>query len=371
MMIRGISVLCCALLLPVAASGANAGQTLPHTLSWEGEGHIVLVQNANQDAKRKKKQRQEQRKRAQEKKKRQQRNENAARRERQERRQRVDEQQRRQQRNKNEARRERVNRQIDRRRAATWRGRRQNIIVRERRFVTRRGGTRIIRSRRIVVVNPRYRNRYVRGRSIYYLPPRGARIAASAFVLSAAVVGAAAIHEALAAPPVVRPSRFYTVDEIIEDPEVRQMVRSVDVDTIEFASGSSEISNREMGKLQDIATAIQQVLSEQPDQIFLIEGHTDAVGGDEDNLALSEDRAASVMAVLVDEFGINEQSLQAVGYGEQYLKVETDGPARENRRVTIRNISGLIDRQKESELEASDRQRQLDEGAEIDEGQQQ
>jgi OmpA-OmpF porin, OOP family len=30
------------------------------------------------------------------------------------------------------------------------------------------------------------------------------------------------------------------------------------------------------------------------------------------------------------------------GYGEQYLRVQTDGPSRENRRVQVRNITGLM-----------------------------
>ena len=30
------------------------------------------------------------------------------------------------------------------------------------------------------------------------------------------------------------------------------------------------------------------------------------------------------------------------GYGEQHLRVPTDGPSRENRRVQVRNITGLM-----------------------------
>ena len=36
------------------------------------------------------------------------------------------------------------------------------------------------------------------------------------------------------------------------------------------------------------------------------------------------------------------ENLTSQGYGEQYLKVPTDGPERRNRRVTIRNITPLL-----------------------------
>ena len=34
------------------------------------------------------------------------------------------------------------------------------------------------------------------------------------------------------------------------------------------------------------------------------------------------------------------------GYGEQYLKVNTEGPEQQNRRVTMRNITSLLSAQK-------------------------
>ena len=36
------------------------------------------------------------------------------------------------------------------------------------------------------------------------------------------------------------------------------------------------------------------------------------------------------------------ENLTSQGYGEQYLKVPTDGPERRNRRVTVRNITPLL-----------------------------
>ena len=46
--------------------------------------------------------------------------------------------------------------------------------------------------------------------------------------------------------------------------------------------------------------------------------------------------------MLTQQFGVPAENLTSQGYGEQYLKEQTDGPSRINRRVTIRNITPLL-----------------------------
>jgi len=46
-----------------------------------------------------------------------------------------------------------------------------------------------------------------------------------------------------------------------------------------------------------------------------IEGHTDSRGGEDYNLRLSQDRAASVRAYLIDR-GVAPKRLHSVGFGE-------------------------------------------------------
>ena len=65
----------------------------------------------------------------------------------------------------------------------------------------------------------------------------------------------------------------------------------------------------------------------------MVEGHTDAVGADVDNLSLSDRRAESVAVALTEQFQVPAENLVTQGYGEQYLKVPTDGPEQANRRV--------------------------------------
>ena len=74
----------------------------------------------------------------------------------------------------------------------------------------------------------------------------------------------------------------------------------------------------------------------------MIEGHTDAVGSDVDNLSLSDRRAESVAMALTQQFNVPAENLVTQGYGEQYLKVPTQGPERANRRVTVRRITPLL-----------------------------
>jgi OOP family OmpA-OmpF porin len=59
-----------------------------------------------------------------------------------------------------------------------------------------------------------------------------------------------------------------------------------------------------------------EVLQNHPEVKLIIEGHTDDVGKDEYNQKLSERRAESVRAYLVQKFGIAEDRLTAKGYGE-------------------------------------------------------
>jgi outer membrane protein OmpA-like peptidoglycan-associated protein len=78
-------------------------------------------------------------------------------------------------------------------------------------------------------------------------------------------------------------------------------------------------------------------LESHPELAIVIEGHTDSVGEDAYNLELSERRAASVVAYLV-EHGIDAGRLQAVGKGESDSVADNATPEgrQQNRRVVVR-----------------------------------
>jgi len=277
----------------------------------------------------------------------QQRRQERAQERRQEQRQQQRRQERAQERRREQAREERRterDRRLRRETTRVVRSRDGRVVTRTRKVVDRRGNVRTIRSRRVIVREPRYRNRFRGGISVFWTPPVGVTIARDRYVVRLSAVPAPVIYETLIAPPVVKIQRRYTIEEIVDDPEIRSAVRSVDIDSINFASGEAEIPTSEYGKLAALAEAMKRIIDANPNEVFLIEGHTDAVGSDESNLELSELRAESVLIALVDEFGIPEENLETVGYGEQYLLVDTQASEPRNRRVVVRRITELVQR---------------------------
>ncbi|TIL46881.1 OmpA family protein [Mesorhizobium sp.] len=143
-------------------------------------------------------------------------------------------------------------------------------------------------------------------------------------------------------PPVERVQRLYSIDEVKRSARVRDIARRIDLDTLNFEFGSASIPETEVQKLEGVASAMEKLLEKNPAETFLIEGHTDAVGRPEANLALSDRRAEAVAEALSNAFSIPPENLTTQGYGEEYLKVDTSEPERENRRVAIRRITSLV-----------------------------
>ena len=88
---------------------------------------------------------------------------------------------------------------------------------------------------------------------------------------------------------------------------------------------------------------MRDLIDENPGEVFLIEGHTDAVGGAASNLALSDRRAESIALALTEIFGVPAENMIVQGYGERYLKVQTPDAEPLNRRVALRRITWLLD----------------------------
>ncbi|WP_287069324.1 OmpA family protein, partial [Methylobacterium sp.] len=174
------------------------------------------------------------------------------------------------------------------------------------------------------------------------LPPPDIRIPRERYVVEYDRADERAVYEALSAPPVVPIERRYTLDQVRYSPQLRARMRSVDIDTINFDTGSFTVTPDQAQRLSTIAAAINQAVKANPQEVFLIEGYTDAVGNDVDNLSLSDRRAQSVATVLTQQFQVPPENLTTQGYGEQYLKVNTQSASRENRRVTVRRITPLI-----------------------------
>lgn len=152
------------------------------------------------------------------------------------------------------------------------------------------------------------------------------------------------VYDALIAPPIDDLDRSYTLDEVLGTYNLRERMRRIDLDSINFESGSWAVDESQYDKLERVARAIGRIIDRNPDEVILIEGYTDAVGDDIDNLSLSDRRAEEVANILTEEFQIPPENLVTQGYGEQHLKIETESAERANRRVTVRRITPLLER---------------------------
>jgi outer membrane protein OmpA-like peptidoglycan-associated protein len=174
------------------------------------------------------------------------------------------------------------------------------------------------------------------------LPPPVIRIPRERYILDIDGASEADVYAVLTEPPVEVPDRAYSLDEIRYSRPLLERMPSVDVDTINFEFGSWTVTPDQAARLAIVADAINRAVSANPSTVFLIEGHTDAVGSDVDNLSLSDRRAEAVAMVLSEQFQVPPENLTTQGYGKQYLKIPTDAPERRNRRVTVRNITPLL-----------------------------
>jgi outer membrane protein OmpA-like peptidoglycan-associated protein len=151
-----------------------------------------------------------------------------------------------------------------------------------------------------------------------------------------------ALREALARVMSQDAGRSFTLRQIREIDRVRYLAPEIEIDAITFASGSAAIEPDQASQLAALGRALVALIDENPGEVFLVEGHTDAVGDASYNLALSDRRAESVALALTEYFGVPPENLVVQGYGEFDLKVPTDAAERENRRATVRRITGLL-----------------------------
>ncbi len=104
------------------------------------------------------------------------------------------------------------------------------------------------------------------------------------------------------------------IDALSKSAEVKREPRGIVITlsgSVLFAFGKSEILPSARKRLDDVAEALKT----STDKTFTVEGHTDSVGTDADNLALSQRRADAVRSYLIQR-GVPEEKIKAVGRGE-------------------------------------------------------
>lgn len=136
--------------------------------------------------------------------------------------------------------------------------------------------------------------------------------------------------------------RRFSLAQVRNIEAVRELMPEINIDAINFETGSAAIRPEEAEDLYALGEAMNRFIEENPDELFLVEGHTDAIGSNVTNLALSDRRAESVALALTEYFDVPPENLVVQGYGEQFLLVPTEEAERSNRRATVRRITPLL-----------------------------
>jgi outer membrane protein OmpA-like peptidoglycan-associated protein len=100
-----------------------------------------------------------------------------------------------------------------------------------------------------------------------------------------------------------------------------------------FGYNSAELTATAKEQLKPVGEALAS--GKLSNLSFIVEGHTDGVGGQAYNKTLSEERAASVKDFLVTTFNLQSASIQIVGKGKSDLLDPSNPSSEVNRRVRI------------------------------------
>ena len=147
---------------------------------------------------------------------------------------------------------------------------------------------------------------------------------------------------ALTAPPVEPITRDYSLEQIRRFDRLRDKMRRIDLTNITFATDSAYIEENQIEASAELASIMNDMIARNPAEMFMIAGHTDLVGSDVYNLALSDRRAEAVAIALTNYFGVPPENLVTQGYGEQFPVIPTTEAERANRRVSVRRITPLL-----------------------------
>ncbi|UWR20991.1 OmpA family protein [Sulfitobacter sp. S190] len=150
------------------------------------------------------------------------------------------------------------------------------------------------------------------------------------------------LRAALIAEQARAQDRVFSLRQVREIEQVRALAPQIELDAVRFASGSAAIQPEQARSLSRIGNALAELVREDPRTVFLIEGHTDAVGDATYNLALSDRRAETVALALSEYFDVPPENMITQGYGESALKVDTSDAEPANRRAVVRNITTLL-----------------------------
>jgi outer membrane protein OmpA-like peptidoglycan-associated protein len=132
-----------------------------------------------------------------------------------------------------------------------------------------------------------------------------------------------------------RKTRSLSLGEREEIAEIASTKPKIDLD-IQFDYNSAAISATSVSAVQELGKALSNASLR--GSTIVVEGHTDAIGGEAFNQDLSERRADTIKRYLVDKYGINGTDLVTVGYGKTKPKDPNAPMDPINRRVQVVNM---------------------------------
>lgn len=146
-----------------------------------------------------------------------------------------------------------------------------------------------------------------------------------------AIVGQANSRATLGSRPSIKPLAAHGLNAQ-ESMLVGELPPPAKSFTLYFLEGTTEITPESLPVLDELRAEI----AKRPGAEVQVTGHTDTVGSDADNDALSQKRAEEILNLLVSK-GFDRSIMSAVGRGERELKVPTaDNVANPiNRRVEV------------------------------------
>ena len=145
-----------------------------------------------------------------------------------------------------------------------------------------------------------------------------------------AIVGEANSRATLGSRPSIRPLGAHGLNSR-ESMLVAELPPPAKSFTLYFLEGTTEMTPESLPVLDELRAEI----AKRPGAEVQVTGHTDTVGNDADNDALSQRRAEEILNLLVSK-GFDRSIMSAVGRGERELKVPT-----------ARNVANPINRRVE------------------------
>lgn len=157
----------------------------------------------------------------------------------------------------------------------------------------------------------------------------------------ASINGSSKVHpfeELLSRPEVFTGAVFAIEESYVTSFETQKKIVGFKLDMIHFGFDKAEIEADFSGELNTVG----EILKTNPNSYLVLAGHTDNVGSDEYNLALSHQRVEAVAAYLAERFKIDPSRIETFGYGSASPVASNDtAEGREKNRRVVGFIAGV------------------------------